>query len=100
MVACAMATPLAHQLGLSGVSLNKCGGVNFSSRAPAGGRLALGQVQVVDVEELDDRLPQQMGPPEGHLHAHHLQHHDPADAVLHRTRERAHGHDLSAAAFK
>lgn len=44
--------------------------------------LAMGQVQVVDVEELGHWFPQQMGPAQGYLHAHYLQRHDPADAIL------------------
>lgn len=47
--------------------------------------LAMGQVQVVDVEELGHWFPQQMGPSEGYIHARYLQRHDPADAILCRT---------------
>lgn len=45
----------------------------------------MGKVQAVDVEELDDWFPQQMGTSEGHFHAHSLQRHCDPDEVFRET---------------
>lgn len=57
--------------------------------------LAMGQVQVVNVEKLDYWFPQQMGPGKGHFHARPLQRYDPAYTLLRRTRNIADGLAIS-----